>query len=99
MPPDLLEFTLDPHPLIDLFRYLVGLLGIFCFCVSLAQWLAHRVFWLGFAFMASGLLTALQQWEALGEPFRPWRLPLLVIVNVCAIVHLYRVRSDSDVQR
>lgn len=90
--PDLLEFTLDPHPLIDLFRYLVGLLGIFTFCAALAQWLAHRTQWAGLAFMAAGLLTAMQQWESLGEPFRPWRLPLLVIVNIGAIVHLYRLR-------
>ncbi len=93
---DFLEYTVAAHPAIDLGRWLLAAFGVFVFAVSLVRWLQHDYFWLPIAGMAIGLMTALQEYEVIGEPLRPWRLSLLGIASVAITVHLYRLGADGS---
>lgn len=90
---DLFRYVVDPHPLIDVVRYIAGLFGFLVFCMGLVRFMQHILVFSAVGFMAVGLMTAAQQFEALGQPFLPWRLPLLLTANVCGAVHLYRARN------
>lgn len=88
---DVLNIELPNHPVVDFFRVLVAFLGLVHLLFAVARFLWQQTFWIGIAFMATGLLTSLQLVESIGDPFIPWRLPLYALMNVAGIVYLYKM--------
>lgn len=88
---DVLNAKLPANELIDFLRYIVGFLGLTHLLFATSRLLTHQVFWTGIAFMSTGLLTMLQQTEAVGDPLVPWRLPLYAIMNIAGIIYLYKL--------
>lgn len=88
---DLLTYTIEPNGLIDFFRVIVAFIALIHLALALHRFAMRQVFWTGFAFMATGLLSMLQQMEALGNPLVPWRLPLYAIMNISGIIYLHRL--------
>ncbi len=92
----LLDYSLPPNDLIDFVRYVVGLLGVFLFCVAIVQWLRKLAFWSPLGFCSVGLVTAFQSIEGLEQEFYPWRLPLLLVAVVAGLVHLYSLPDRQE---
>lgn len=88
---EILDGTIASNGLINFCRYMVAFLGVIHLIFAVVRFLNHQAFWTAIAFMATGLLTALQQIEALGDPLVPWRLPLYAFMNVAGIIYLYKL--------
>jgi hypothetical protein len=88
---DVLSLMLPTNEFIEFCRVLVAFLGALHLLIALHRFLNHQAFWTGIAFMATGLLTALQQIEAIGDPLVPWRLPLYALMNAAGIVFMYKL--------
>lgn len=93
---DLLTYTIPANEVIDFFRIITAFVGAVHFTFAVVRFLDHKVFWAGIAFMATGLLTVLQQVEAIGMPLVPWRLPLYLLMNVAGIIYLYRIGTTKQ---
>jgi len=94
---DVLTYTIPDNTLIDFFRVCVAFVGLIHLLFAVHRFLNHQAVWSGVAFMATGLLTMLQQLEAINEPLVPWRLPLYALMNVAGIFYLYRMgRYGTD---
>lgn len=91
---DPLNFTVPDHPIVDVFRVIVAMLGMFLFIVSTVRWLQHERFWTGIAFMAFGALTAMQEIQQIGDPFLVWRLPVLFIGCGAGIRYMYYTLAE-----
>ena len=76
---------------VDSIRYLLLLYGAAVFCLAVVRLLQHACIWTCLLGLSLGLLTTVQELEAIGDPFYPWRLPLLIVANVTASVVLYRL--------
>ena len=88
---DLITYSVPANQLIDTLRVVVAFIGLIHLQLALVRFAWHQAFWAGIAFMATGLLTILQQMEAIGDPLVPWRLPLYALMNAAGIVFLYRM--------
>ena len=86
------DYALEPNAFIEAIRYIVFLTGVVVFCAGLVRWLQHVMPWQAGAFISLGVFTSVQELTVLGEPFYPWRLSLLVVMNVCALMAMYRER-------
>lgn len=96
---DVLDYQIPDHPVIDFCRVLVAFIGMVHLLFAVHRFLNHQVFWAGVAFMATGLLTALQQIEAVGMPLVPWRLPLYALMNIAGIIYLYQIGPKAGEPR
>lgn len=95
----ILDFTLANNDLIDFTRYLTALLGLVVALLALVRFMAHELKWPAIACGGIGFITTLQQVEALGTDFYPWRLPLLVGTNIAAAIYLYQEPPNSRLAR
>lgn len=86
---DPLIYTISDAPIIDVLRVITALAGMLLFIVSTVRWLQHERFWTGMAFMAFGMLTALQEIQQMGQPFLVWRCPILLIGCLCGVRYMY----------
>lgn len=84
------EFAIAPNAFIDAVRYMTLIVGFWVFCAALHRLLNHRLFWSAWNGIALGIFTSVQELTVLGEPFYPWRLFLLVVMNVSCGIYLYR---------
>lgn len=95
MSENVFEYVIEANAFIDAARYLTLLLGFWVFCASLHRFLTHALHETAVAGMALGIFTSVQELTILGQPFHPWRLPLLIVMNVAIAVHLYRSVSRA----
>lgn len=88
---DVLTARIATNSFIEFCRYLVAFTGLVHLLFAVSRLLTHQAFWSGMAFAATGLLTMLQQTEAVGDQLVPWRLPLYAVMNVAGIIFLYKL--------
>lgn len=94
MSTDPFELLLQTNALVETIRVLTALLGLGVLLAALVRLLQHQHVAASLGYLSLGLLTSLQEVEALGDPFYPWRLPLFILTNLAAAWVLYLDRPE-----
>lgn len=92
------DYGIEPNALIEAIRYATFLIGVVVLLAGMVRWLQHVRSWQAWGYITLGLFTSVQELTVVGEPFYPWRLMLLLVMNVCALVTMYRDLTDGYVR-
>jgi hypothetical protein len=94
---DFLDNTYQSSTFIETMRWIGIILAANLAIWSLVRFLQHERFWSAISMGSLGLLACLQEIESLGEPFYPWRLPLLLLATVAGLRYMYY--SADEIKR
>lgn len=86
---DFLDNTYPSSTFIETLRWIGIIMAANLAIWSLVRFLQHERFWSAIAMGSLGLLASLQEIESLGEPFYPWRLPLLLLATAAGLRYMY----------
>lgn len=84
-----IDTTWHTNMFVEFVKYVVILLGANLACFSLIRFLNHERFYSAMSMGGFGIATALQEAALLGDPWSPWRLPLLLVANACGLRYMY----------